>query len=725
MNVRPPLTTSLATAGLVAVAALPLADVFDGWSWAVAVMGAAVAGAVAAAAIETTVPKLSPTIVALTTVAGSLVWALTVSLREFFWSDPISRTLRRELGEGVFSGWGAMLEEQFPLTDPQSAETFAALLTWIAAAAGVHVAARTRTAFAAIGAGAAVLWVATTAALPRGLTPAIFGAGAGAVALVAIATTTRSRAEGRRAGRMVAVLFVVVGAATVAIIATDLADRIDRDPLDPRAARDTETVTQQVPDLLARFSVARESDEVAMTLDGPPIDSPLRLRLQVYDSHDGERWLPATGFEEVATFPTPAILPPGDIVTYDVDLEALPGPWIPLPDRLVGIDVSDIRWNEETQTALETRFVNTYRFTGTSVSRSGLGGLEADRAAVSGPAGEVPARLPAEIRAEAESAAAGTTDALTTIDAITARVRELGRDENVAPGHSFGRLRRDLVDGRAGGAEQLASLHALMLRAVGIPSRLVVGYLATGDVVHADDLHVWTEVALPGVGWVASDPVPPVSDTTREGTADDDPTTPTTEPLGNTALEAQALPQELGPGDDPDEVDVGGRDDITVRDAFLYAAVAAGLIMLSVVVIRVARRQFRHATNRRAETRILGAWAEFVDRLRELGAPITATTTIGDVVYMARTIDDQLGDEAAFLGELAAEALHGPDEPDFDRATLAWEELRRIESTLAATKGGYTIALRYLDPRVLRHRAPKPPAHREVDRRRRGPDRVS
>lgn len=715
MKIRPPLTTTASLAALAVVAALPLREVFGDWGWAISVLGAAVVGAAVAGVLESTLRRLPPTVIALSTVAGALLWAVLVSLREIFWADPVSRAIRRELGDGVFEGWGALLDEQFPLRDPQSAETFAALLTWIAAAAAVHIAARYRTPLAGAITAAGVLWVATAAALPRGLAPAIFGAGAGGVTLLAVATTTRAPDQRWRVGRAVAILLVIIGAATVATISASASGRLEREPVDPRASQNTESVTQVVPDILAEFGVSAEEDRVVMVLDGPPITTPLRLRLQVYDVHDGERWLPASGFEEIATFPSPESLPPGDVVTFDVDLEFLPGPWIPLPDRLISLDVGDIRWNEETQTALKTRNVNAYRFTGATVPRTGLEGIDADRDAVGDNVSEVPAGFPDEIRAAAANAVEGADDAIAKIDAITARVRELGRDESLVPGHSLGRLRADLVDGRATGAEQLASLHALMLRAVGIPSRLVVGYVATSSVVESGDLRVWVETALPGVGWFATEPVPAASETTPDD--ETDPTATTTSLAENTALQAQALPQELGPGEDPGETAIGGRNDITLRDAILYAAIAIAGIVFLMIVARVARRQFRHATTRRADVRVLGAWAEFVDRLRELGAPITATTTVDDVVYMARAMDEQLGDQAELLGDLASEALHGPTGPSPDDGTLAWEELRRAESTLAKVRGGYTIALRFIDPRVLRHRAPRAPSSRDGRRR--------
>ncbi|MEZ5244665.1 MAG: transglutaminaseTgpA domain-containing protein [Acidimicrobiales bacterium] len=711
MTLRPSFTTSLSIAVMVAVAALPLREAFGDWDWAFSVLGAALAAALVASVLESAESRPSGTAAALAAVLGSLVWAVTVSMRGIFWTDPVSWAVGRELGEGVFSGWEALLDEEFPLTDRQSAETFTAILTWIAVALGVHVAARHRTVLAGVAGAAAVLWVSTTAALPRDLTSAMVGIGVGGLALLAIATTTRSSKQHWRPGRAGSLLLVIAGSAGLAMVAATVAGLVDREPVDPRAARTTETVTEVVPDILAEFGISVTDDRVVLRLDGPPITSPLRLRLQVYDTHNGERWLPATDYEDVATFPTPEILPPGEIVNYAVELESSTGPWIPLPDRLISLDINDILWNEQAQTALETTSVDTYEFTGTSVDRTELEGLEADRNAVSGTFSQTPSALPEEIRAAAEAAALGSTDAISTINAISARVRELERNESRPPGNSFGRLRADLVDGRATGAEQIASLHALMLRAVGIPSRLVVGYVATGPVVESSDLHVWTEAALPGVGWVASDPVPPVPDVAPD--VADDATVTTTSLVENPVVRAQALPRELGPGEDPDETSIGGDDDITLRDTVVYAAIAIAVLLAVLIVVRVARRQFRHATNRRAASRVLGAWAEFVDRLRELGATITATSTIGDVVATARSMDDELGDEAHLLGELAARALHGPTDPTVDDGTLAWEELRRVESTLREVKGGYTVILRLIDPRVLRYRPPRPPRSRQ------------
>ena len=73
-------------------------------------------------------------------------------------------------------------------------------------------------------------------------------------------------------------------------------------------------------------------------------------------------------------------------------------------------------------------------------------------------------------------------------------------------------------DTRAGFCEHYASTFAFIMRAAGIPSRLVTGYLGgeynpQGDYfsIYQYDAHAWTEVWLEGKGWVRVDPTASVS----------------------------------------------------------------------------------------------------------------------------------------------------------------------------------------------------------------------
>ena len=73
-----------------------------------------------------------------------------------------------------------------------------------------------------------------------------------------------------------------------------------------------------------------------------------------------------------------------------------------------------------------------------------------------------------------------------------------------------------LFQARSGHCEYFASSMAILLRTVGIPTRIVNGFLAgeynsIGDsyIVRQSDAHSWVEVFVPGQGWIEFDPTPP------------------------------------------------------------------------------------------------------------------------------------------------------------------------------------------------------------------------
>jgi transglutaminase-like putative cysteine protease len=108
------------------------------------------------------------------------------------------------------------------------------------------------------------------------------------------------------------------------------------------------------------------------------------------------------------------------------------------------------------------------------------------------------------------------------------------------------KLGRDPVDGflfetRRGFCEHYASSFAVLMRAAGIPARIVTGYQggeknAIGDywIVRQSDAHAWTEVWLAGRGWLRVDPTAAVAPERVE------------QGIGN-ALTASELPAFLNP----------------------------------------------------------------------------------------------------------------------------------------------------------------------------------
>ncbi len=77
-------------------------------------------------------------------------------------------------------------------------------------------------------------------------------------------------------------------------------------------------------------------------------------------------------------------------------------------------------------------------------------------------------------------------------------------------------LEEFLFSRKTGYCEHYATAMVIMLRTIGIPARLVTGFLATewneyGNyyLVRQQDAHAWVEVHLPHSGWITMDPTPP------------------------------------------------------------------------------------------------------------------------------------------------------------------------------------------------------------------------
>ena len=128
---------------------------------------------------------------------------------------------------------------------------------------------------------------------------------------------------------------------------------------------------------------------------------------------------------------------------------------------------------------------------------------------------QLPGTLPSRVRALAERITAGLTNDFDRAAAVEAWLRantvydlNVPRDpEGVDAVDHF------LFETRRGFCEHIASSMAVMLRAIGVPTRLVTGYgpgernpLTGYYEVKQSDAHAWVEVYYGGHGWVAYDP---------------------------------------------------------------------------------------------------------------------------------------------------------------------------------------------------------------------------
>ncbi len=135
-------------------------------------------------------------------------------------------------------------------------------------------------------------------------------------------------------------------------------------------------------------------------------------------------------------------------------------------------------------------------------------------------------KIPSRVRALAEEVTAGQPTVYDRVRAVNRHLWTSYRyDLNIPPQRRRGdAVDYFLFDERRGYCEQFASAMTVMLRAVGIPARLVTGYLPgtlnpiTGMLeVRNSDAHAWVEVFFAGIGWVEFEPTPGFPDTESLG----------------------------------------------------------------------------------------------------------------------------------------------------------------------------------------------------------------
>ncbi len=128
-------------------------------------------------------------------------------------------------------------------------------------------------------------------------------------------------------------------------------------------------------------------------------------------------------------------------------------------------------------------------------------------------------QLPADFSPRIRSLAREiTADHDNPYDQATAITNYLREEINYRPGITFPEEYSDpleffLFDAKQGFCNYYATAEVLMLRSVGIPARLAVGY-AQGEpnlqnsvyTVRERDLHAWPEVYFPGYGWIEFEP---------------------------------------------------------------------------------------------------------------------------------------------------------------------------------------------------------------------------
>ena len=301
---------------------------------------------------------------------------------------------------------------------------------------------------------------------------------------------------------------------------------------------------------------------------------------------------------------------------------------------------------------------------------------------------------------------------------------------NARPGHSNGRINEFLTDVNAlrGYGEQYAAAAAVMVRAAGMPARVVVGYQIDEDrwadgsaEVLAGDIAAWIEVLLKDEGWVAIDVTPDPErryeeedpSVKEETVAIPDPPPPPPTMVPSTTVPHGVFKQD----EDQEEGDEETVDDriLGVPPAVALAGAAAGTplvlaaVFLGVVVLLKARRRGRRRRGPPSR-QVLGAWGELRDRFAEAGLRgRTADTPNESVTAIARTaaageISVDV-DRLRSLADAADYAAYGPADTQPALSERSWQVEK---AAVAELKGNFSLLRRV---RMLRKSAS---AHQEA-----------
>lgn len=288
-------------------------------------------------------------------------------------------------------------------------------------------------------------------------------------------------------------------------------------PNDAMSGRSGLSSSMQVGNI-ARLAL---DDSVAMRIrfeDATPRQSELYFRGPVLSTFDGREWLPLR-----ASFPA-RLQPPANLevsgtpLRYEVTLEPNNRPWLLLldatedaPEMPSGFST---RMTRELQWLANAPFHDLVRYKAESYPQFRHGPLRAMASLqdyLDLPAGFNPRtrQLAAELRSDPRH-----LDESALLNAVLERLRSGSYRYTLEPGvygpHSADEF---WFDRKEGFCEHIASSFVILMRALGIPARIVTGYQGgernTIDnfwIVRQSDAHAWAEVWLAGQGWVRVDP---------------------------------------------------------------------------------------------------------------------------------------------------------------------------------------------------------------------------
>ena len=268
-------------------------------------------------------------------------------------------------------------------------------------------------------------------------------------------------------------------------------------------------------------------DSVALRIrfDGaPPPPQSMYFRGPVLSRFDGVEWRPARPGGDDALPAHSTLRTRGPAVGYELTLEPLRLPVLPLLEAAAEapqIDGYRVSALPALQWRTERPVFERVRFHAEAYTDFRHGPLARDPSLFDDlalPDGYNPRTLAwaAALRREPRYATAG---ARVLAQALLQHIRSGGFSYTLAPGE-YGRDAIDefWLDRRAGFCEHFAASFVVVMRALGVPARVVTGYQGTDPqpvdgyyIVRQSSAHAWAEYWESGTGWVRADPTAAVA----------------------------------------------------------------------------------------------------------------------------------------------------------------------------------------------------------------------
>jgi transglutaminase-like putative cysteine protease len=649
--------------------------------------------------------------IVLTVVGWTLVTGLTLFHGDF-----------AVIGGALRNSWKGTLTTLMPAPGKPELLVLPHVLIWFAAATGAEAVLRSRT--KALPALPAVAVFGVAVLLGVGGPGSNLPVAAALVGLIAVLVVIRA---GGRAGRAPAGVAMAAALGLVAVLAGPVLP-VAKTPYDPR-----ETV--EAPPPQQRDGVS-PLDRVSAWLQTPDeqmftvhTTDPENWRLAVLDRFDGVTWTSGASFVTAGTR-----VPPDEhasrhqnetSVQQHFTIQNLPGVWVPAADRprtIKGLGVTVDPVSGVLTSPRQLRSGQAYSVTSTARD------YDPDQLAEAEPARDAEGRA-----ATALPESPGTTVNNAQVPAFRRLAQQVTRDQSTGfqraakladylrtaarydvsglPGHTYAQLDYFLTRSKRGTSEQFATSYAVLARAVGLPTRVVVGFRpgvgGNGAFqVRSGDVLVWPEVDFAGLGWVPFYPTPEQEGRSRQSGS---------VPAGDTQQKLEAAQKNAasknkgkgpGPGDQPPPKPAPARGPVhRATPWWVYGSAAAALIpvayLAAVLILPMLRRRRRRTAATPAD-RIAGAWEQTVESLHAVGLPPATALTAHEVAgFGGRTVN---GAERHLrpLADLVNRAEYAQAPPDPAAADAAWGHTDQIGRLVAHAAGPLRRVGRRLHPRGLR-----------------------